>query len=322
MALPIPIPIPIVDGVIYIKTLIDAMDTAGGTALTAAANLVAYLRPVIITSFLLYVMLWGWAMMHGMISEVIFDGFSRILKLAIVMGLVLGFDMRGDQGLYTQYVYDFVWNGPEQMFRFITGHPTDSIVIISQALSFMYTLGFDYWQEGVKMGSDSIDLVMFGLGGVTMLSGTLLAATVITTLVFAKFMLSILISVGPIFIVLFLFNSTRRLFEAWLGQLLSNVILIVLFGFAVNLVLGLLWEVVKTHFIIYLAGRVTAVVWDVTAGVFGINGTSSDVPSPVSGLGIALVCYVCHQFLSKIPAVADAMGRSLSLNMQTGLARK
>lgn len=316
--------VPIVDGVIFVKTLVDSMDGAGALALQHAANLVNYLRPVILTSFLLYIMFWGWALMHGMISEVLMDGVTRILKLTIVMGLVLGYGLHNvDQTLYIKFVYNFIWNGPEELFKLITGHSTNTIIIISQALSFMYTLGFDYWQEGVKMGGESIDLVMFGLGGVTMLAGTLLAATVITTLVFAKFMLSILLAVGPIFIVLFLFNSTRRLFEAWLGQLLSNVILIVLFGLAVNLVLTVLWEVVKLHFEAYLVGRVLTAALDILGNPTDwLGGSSSDAPNPVHGLGIALVCFVCHQFLAKIPGVADSIGRSLSMNLQTGLARK
>lgn len=309
---------PIVDGVIFISTLVDAMDAAGVTALTTAANLVNHLRPVILTSFVLYIMLWGWAMVHGMISEIVMDGVTRILKLGIVMGLVLGFGLQGtDQTLYIKFVYNFVWHGPEELFKLVTGHSTQTISVVSMAASFLYTLGFDYFQEGVKMGTDEIDLVMFGLGSVTILAGTMLAATVITTLVFAKFMLSILLSVGPIFIVLFLFNGTRRLFEAWLGQLIGNVILIVLFGLAVNLIMGVLWDVLKTHFVAYLTGRVIDVL---TGLLFG--GPTTTAPSPVQGLGIVMVTYVCHLFLQKIPPVADAMGRSLSLNLQTGLAKK
>jgi type IV secretory pathway VirB6-like protein len=126
---------PIVDGVIYAKNLVDAMDGAGLTALETAADIVNYLRPAILLSFVLYVILWGWAMMEGLIKEnVVMDGVSRILKLAIVMGLVLGFggsvDVAGitdpsdptnligvhtigaeqNNTLYIKYVYDFIWN--------------------------------------------------------------------------------------------------------------------------------------------------------------------------------------------------------------------
>ena len=68
--------------------------------------------------------------------------------------------------LYIKYVYDFIWNSPEKLFELITGAPTDTVVIATQAISFLYTLGFDYFQDGIKLGGDSIDLVMFGLGGV------------------------------------------------------------------------------------------------------------------------------------------------------------
>jgi type IV secretion system protein VirB6 len=199
------------------------------------------------------------------------------------------------------------------LFELITGAPTDTVIIATQAISFLYTLGFDYFQDGIKLGGDSIDLVMFGLGGVTILAGTMLAATIVTTLVFAKLMLSILLAVGPIFIVLFLFGGTRRLFEAWLGQLLSNVILIVIFGVAINLVLNIMWEVLKDEIMAYMAA-------EFIGGVFGIGYTDA-TPSPVKGLGIVMISYVCYQLLAKIPPVADSIGRSLSLNLQTGLAR-
>jgi len=316
---------PIIDGVVYIKTLVDAMDQAGIDSLTWAANLINQLRPVILLSFMLYIMLWGWAMVRGMIAEPIHDGVSRILKLAIIMGLVLGTGMASGpagQDLYIKYVYDFFWHGPEQLFQIVTGHGTNTIVIVTQAVSFIYTLAFDYLQEGVKLGTDQVDLIMFGLGSITILAGTMLAATIITTIVFAKFMLAILLAVGPIFLVLFLFDGTRRLFEAWLGQLISNVVLLLIFGLAVNLVMGVLWSVVKAEFLAYLTERVLTTVISIGADLLGLGSSSAIAPSPVKGLGIVMVCVVCQQFLAKVPAVADSIGRSLSMNLQTGLARK
>jgi type IV secretory pathway VirB6-like protein len=184
----------------------------------------------------------------------------------------------------------------------------------------MYTLGFDYFQQGIKTGGDSIDIVMFGLGSVTVLAGTMLAATIITTLVFAKFMLAILLSVGPIFIVLMLFDGTRRLFEAWMAQLLGKVILLIIFGMAVNMVLMVLWSVLQTHFTVYMADRVLNLLGDIVAG--SDITTSASAPSPASGLGIVLVCFVLNQFLSRVPAVSDSIVLSMSLNMNMGLVKK
>lgn len=313
---------PIVDGVVYIKTLVEAMDQAGVDALTWAATLVHHLREAILGAFLIYIILWGWAMMRGMIGEPIQDGVSRIFKLAIVMGLVLGTSFRGENGLYIEYVYKFFWNGSEELFQLVTGYSTDTVVIVTQIISFIYTLAFDYLQEGIKLGTDQIDLVMFGLGSVTILAGTMLAATIITTIVFAKFMLAILLAVGPVFIVLFLFDATRRLFEAWLGQLISVVVLLVIFGLAVNLVSGVIMRVIELNFIAYITERVLSTITSIAGDFIGFGSSSAIAPSPVKGLGIVMVCVVCQQFLAKVPPVADAIGRSLSMNLQTGLARK
>lgn len=318
---------PIVDGVVYIKTLVDAMDQAGIDSLTWAANLIQHLRSAILGAFLLYIILWGWAMMRGMIGEPIQDGVSRILKLAIVIGLVLGTTISGggstaENQLYITYVYNFFWHGSEALFKTITGHSTDTIVIVTQIISFIYTLAFDYLQEGIKLGTDQIDLVMFGLGSVTILAGTMLAATIITTIVFAKFMLAILLAVGPVFIVLFLFDATRRLFEAWLGQLISVAVLLIIFGLAVNLVSGVIIRVIELNFIAYITERVLSTVTTIAGDFLGFGSSSAIAPSPVKGLGIVMVCVVCQQFLAKVPPVADAIGRSLSMNLQTGLARK
>jgi type IV secretory pathway VirB6-like protein len=122
--------------------------------------------------------------------------------------------------------------------------------------------------------------------------------------------------------VLFLFDATRRLFEAWLGQLISNVVLLLIFGLAVNLIMGVLWSVVKAEFLAYLTERVLTTMVSIGADLMGLGSTSAIAPSPVKGLGIVMVCVVCQQFLAKVPAVADSIGRSLSMNLQTGLARK
>jgi type IV secretion system protein VirB6 len=163
---------------------------------------------------------------------------------------------------------------------------------------------------------------MFGLGSVTILAGTMLAATIITTIIFAKFMLAILLAVGPIFIVFLLFDATRRLFEAWLGQLIAVVVLLIIFGLAVTLVSQVIMRVIELNFIAYITERILTTVTTIAGDFLGFGSSSTIAPSPVKGLGIVMVCVVCQQFLAKVPPVADAIGRSLSMNLQTGLARK
>ena len=294
--------IPILDNAAFVIALLDAVDDAGAAIAVGAGKIIGQLVNVASALFTIYVVMWGWAMIRGMVSEPTMDFFMRIVKLGVIFGLALNL------GRYDEYVVTFLWNTPEKIFEAITGTSTKDTLLINQVLSIALKVGGDYMAEASTLGMNGIpNLMLLGMGAVTWGAGVVLTGAVAATIVVAKFMLSILLSVGPLFILLIIFEPTKRLFDAWLGQVINYVVLIILLGFAIQLVLGVLLKALGIFMISYMAA-------------YMLSLTTS--PSISEGIGLITMFGICSVVFMKVPAIAEMVGRSISINTYTGNPRK
>lgn len=294
--------ISVLDHVAYITTLIDAVDTAGDVFTDQAATIVEAIQPAVYVSLAIYVVLWGWAMMRGVVTDVVWDSITRLIRIGVVVGLAM------NAGLYATYVSDFVWEAPDAMMEVITGLDTDMFIILNQVISVAFKLGNDYWADATKFGIDGMpNLMLAGLGIANWATGVTIGVVVAGTLLLAKFALSILLAVGPIFIVLILFESTKRLFDAWLGQVIKYMVIIVLLSLVAHLVFKVLLDALAIYIAAYFASLI-------------LPGILS--PGPLEGLGVVSLFLICTKIFREVQGIADALGRSIAINLQTGAPRK
>ncbi|KXB17468.1 type IV secretion system protein [Xylella fastidiosa] len=137
-----------------------------------AANIIGAITPVATTLLTIYVILWGWSMMRGVISEPITDGVGRIVRLAVICGIALKI------GYYNGFISDFLWNAPDEMANYLGGGDRESnAAFLDTLMSKMY---------------------------------------------------------------LIMFEPTKRFFDAWLGQALNYVFLVILTAAAIKLILSIL----------------------------------------------------------------------------------
>ncbi|MBK6388047.1 MAG: type IV secretion system protein [Rhodoferax sp.] len=61
----------------------------------------------------IYVVLWGWSMMRGVINEPMTDGASRIVRLSLIVGIAL------TVGRYNTFLSDMLWNSPDVLAGYI-----------------------------------------------------------------------------------------------------------------------------------------------------------------------------------------------------------
>lgn len=254
----------------------------------SASNVIEAITPVATTLLIIYVVLWGWTMMRGLISEPITDGVSRIVRLALITGIALNL------GRYNAYLGDMLWNSPEALARVVTGTTSESsISFLDTLMSKIYNFGSPFY---VKAYADSgltgipdlgLLFMAFAIWGV----GVLTTAFSAFLLVLSKMALAILIAIGPIFVLLIIFEPTKRFFDVWLGQALNYVFLALLTAAATKLILGIL----ETY---------------LTNASPGSNADPT-LNQAIPALGFALVGFLV---LLQMPSIASALGGGVAIS--------
>ena len=183
------------------------------TALIARA-----LEPAIVTLGVLYVMVWGYLSLTGQIEEPFVTGVKRLITLAVILGCAV------DLWLYNTAIVDTFFNAPSQLAAAVIG-AFDPVSIVDQiifeggdAANLLIQKG------GILDGNFAYYLAGFG---VYLIVG-LTAIYTIFLLALSKIALSVLLALGPLFIALLFFESTKRFFEAFLAQLANYALITIL----------------------------------------------------------------------------------------------
>ena len=182
------------------------------------ARVAAALEPAIVTLGVVYVLVWGYLELTGQIEEPFIGGVKRIITLAVILACAL------QLWLYNTVIVDTFFNAPAQLGAVVVGafNPVDIVDQIifegGDAANLLIQKG------GILDGNFAYYLAGFGvylIVGVT-------AIYTIFLLALSRIALSVLLALGPLFIALLLFDSTKRFFEAWLAQLANYAFITIL----------------------------------------------------------------------------------------------
>ncbi len=182
------------------------------------ARIAGALEPAIVTLATIYVMAWGYLQLTGRIDEPVTAGLKRIIVLAVVLGASLHL------WLYNTVIVDTFYNAPAELAAAISGAPNPVATVDAIWQSGGQVAGY-LWNRGGVFGGD----FGFYLAGVLvwLLMGLLCVYTMFL-IALSSIALAILLALGPLFIVMLLFESTRRYFEAWVAQLAAYALITVL----------------------------------------------------------------------------------------------
>jgi type IV secretion system protein VirB6 len=197
------------------------------------ARLATSLEPLAVTLATLYVMVWGYLQLIGKIEEPLTTGLKRIALIALVLGSGLRL------WLYNSVIVDTFYTAPTQLAATMVGagDPVGTIDAIWQSGG---AVADNLWNKGGVLNGD------FGF----YLAGAVVWCLIGTLCVYAMFLialssvaLAVLLALGPLFIVALFFESSRRLFTAWLAQLTNYALITIL----TIMVAALLLRVVQTY---------------------------------------------------------------------------
>jgi type IV secretion system protein VirB6 len=173
---------------------------------------------ILLTSLLtIFVAVIGYRLLLGRSQLRITDLALTLVKLGVVLALATRWEA------YQTVVYDFLFQGPAQLAGAMLNAvmPEGSVFRgdvfggLQRALDAMGVFATSYSRQVPTTTSPLLGGPSFGAMALTMSSGVLLLSS-LGVLLASKIVLGLLLAVGPIFITLLLFDSTRGLFEGWL----------------------------------------------------------------------------------------------------------
>ncbi|MBM3552977.1 MAG: type IV secretion system protein [Alphaproteobacteria bacterium] len=187
---------------------------------SSAANLAAYVNGPLRVAVMLYVVLYGFAVMRGAIVEPIGEFAFRSMRIVLIVLLAT------NSSAFQHYVTGLFFESlPKEIGNAIAG----SGLNVNSGQPFDQLLS-----KGIEVANKIYDEA-----GLTNIAPALIAAILLVfvavgsflqfaVLLYAKIGLGIVIALGPLFIALALFDATRPFAESWVRQVANFLILLVL----------------------------------------------------------------------------------------------
>ncbi len=183
------------------------------------SNIAEWVTGPLTAAVTLYIVLYGYLVLRGSVSEPVLEFVFRAIKLAIIVMLVKNADEY--QTYVTNVFFDIL---PREVSQALNSGTTPSASTFDSLLDKGQASATDIWSRA----SWPVDIVT-GVGGMMVIAVSFLVAGIgYVVSLYARLALAIVLAIGPIFIALAMFQSTRRFTEAWIGQLANFVILQVL----------------------------------------------------------------------------------------------
>lgn len=189
------------------------------------------------TLLVLYTVFWGLAMLRGAISEPVNDGLFRILRMFVITGIAI------NAGRYSTFVSDWLWNTPEALSNVIatgSGQPAGNVLYLDSMMSEIFDIGQAYWVKASSLGSMIPDIGLMSCALLIWATGMAATGIGAALLLLSKVLLAVVLAIGPIFILMTLFDVTRRFFDMWLGQAINFVLVPVLSAALIRLMFGII----------------------------------------------------------------------------------
>lgn len=208
--------------------LVDA--TVKPYTITAWSNVSAANATSLRLMLILYVALFGVLVWYGALRLTMGQVVKHLFTATAVFVLATSW------GAFATLIYDLFNGVPDALAGALAGGGTSA----SDALGRVFDQGIEaarvVWQQAGPM-----DLTLALVGAIVFVGTVLMTGAALVLVILAKLGLAVLLALGPIFIMLYLFNATRSFFEGWIRQLANFSLLIVLtFG-----VLALILKIVE-----------------------------------------------------------------------------
>lgn len=194
-----------------------------------ASSVMAQVSGPLRAALVLYVLLYGFAILRGAIQEPFMDFVVRSIKLAFIY-------MLATTVAYSTYVTQPLFHVlPDTLTQAISG---SGVPDVGSAFDQFFARAA-YLAEKIWNKATPVNFAPLILSAVVYIVGALAAAIGFGVVLIAKVALALLVALGPIFVACSLFDATRRFFFGWLSQAVNYLVLFALIITVFQLILSL-----------------------------------------------------------------------------------
>lgn len=199
-------------------------------------RLAEILEPLIISLGVLYIVIWGFLQLTGQIDQPVFIGIKRMLTLAIILGCSIHL------WAYNELLVGTFFRLPGELAGRMIGAPDQASIVDA-----IFFAGFDAAKLLISRGSLFDDNLIFYLVGSGVYAIVFLTGIyTLFLLVLSRIALSILLALGPLFIALLFFETTKKFFEGWIAQLANYALIALLTTLVAALMMTVVLETAQS----------------------------------------------------------------------------
>lgn len=167
-----------------------------------------------------YFAFYGIAVLQGFVPLTMRDLAKHVLKAALVYSVATNW------GNFTVFCYNFFTSGPDKLMSALIGGAEPST-----QLGIVFDKGMAAATQ-IYENAGRLDLGQMSVAFILMVSTLLLTGYALFLLILSKIGLAVLLSLGPIFIILALWPATKGIFLSWLNYLVNYALIpVITLGF-------------------------------------------------------------------------------------------
>ncbi|HBZ5600727.1 type IV secretion system protein [Escherichia coli] len=264
------------------------VDSALSTYITdTVGNVIGYASPLFTSMMIVWIVMWGILMMFAKVDEPVRDGVFRIIRIGGIVALGL------TVGTYMDVVVNVLQKGPEHISAVVSGTTGTTADTLDALFTKIFNVAKAAWDKGGVMNGN-FGLYLIAL--IVLVVGCGLTLFVAFLVLLSKFMITILLGIGPLFIIALLFNTTQRFFEAWLAMVCNFGILLILSASVGSLMISL-----GDTYISKMAPTESA-----AANMANLGDAAM----------LCLVFALCILVVRQVPSIASALGGGVAMATQ------
>ena len=265
--------------------IFDLVVTTVGAKIGAFTSVISPLLGTCVALYALYIV---WKALFN-------DGdFLFIEALKFLVSLVLVTTMAFSSEYYMGAVVPFVLGGGDSIATAVIGGGGASSALQSIFDTMFITVGriWENFTFEIRSSNSWLELLLNSVNSALIILGNSAFLMVSAAyLIVAKFMLGLLLLVGPLFIMMAFFPPSRDFFKAWTGQCFNNMLLTIMYSMAFSFFQKTIDHTVGVMSPGFLASVMTAIIFVILiilalriptlcstiSGGFGISGINSEI---------------------------------------------